>query len=123
MRITDRIVLRGLQPHLPEGTEVLVVDRVTADPLGEVRKATAVLTGDRLLIVTPVRLKSVLTVVPRVDIRSVEVLGPGHVAVGFEDYALARHRVIDIQLRRKDDRNGLLAQLGNGPGGPATEAS
>jgi len=116
MSIKDRILLRGLQPYLPEGAEVLQFERVRTDALGEERKATAVLTGDQLLIVTPVRLKSVLTVVPRADIQSVEVLGDDHVAVGFEDYSRAIHRVIAIELRRRGDRNGFLARLTAGPG-------
>jgi hypothetical protein len=120
MRIMDRLLLRGLQPYLPEGAEVLAIERVKTDALGEERKANAVLTGDQLLIVTQARLKSVLTVVPRADIRSVEVLGDGHAAVGFEDYNLARHRVIDIRLKRKGDRSGLLAQLTAGSRNPPT---
>lgn len=120
MRFMDRLLLRGLQPYLPEGAEVLAIERVKTDALGEERKANAVLTGDQLLIVTQARLKSVLTVVPRADIRTVEVLGDDHVAVGFEDYHLARHRVIDIRLRRKGDRSGLLAQLAAGPGNQPT---
>ena len=52
----------------------------------------------------------------RADIRSVEVLGDDHVAVGFEDYSRAIHRVIGIELRRRGDRNGFLAQLTAGPG-------
>jgi uncharacterized protein (UPF0248 family) len=115
MRIMDRLLLRGLQPFLPEGAEVLAMDRVKADALGEERKANVVLTQDHLLIVTSARLKSVLTEIPRADIRSVQVIGPDHVAVGFEDFNLAMHRVIEIRLRRKGDRNGLLAQLEAGP--------
>ena len=117
MRITDRILLRGLQPFLAEGAEVLAIERVRTDALGEERKANAVLTDEHLLIVTAVRVKSVLTEVPRTDIRSIEILGDDHVAVGFEDFAHARHRVIDIELRRKGDRNGFLAQLTAPPGG------
>ena len=116
MRIMDRILLRGLRPFLPEGAEVLAIERVRTDALGEERKANAVLTGEQILLVTPVRLESVLTVVPRADIRSVEVLGADHVAVGFEAFAHARHRVIDIELRRRGDRNDFLAQLTGGPG-------
>jgi hypothetical protein len=117
MSIMDRILLRGLQPYLPEDAEVLVLERVRADALGEQRKANVVLTRDQLLIVTPVRLKSVLTVVPLADIRSIVVLGEDHIAVGFEDYSRAIHRVIEIELRRKGDRKGLLAHLAAGPGG------
>ena len=118
MSIMDRILLRGLQPYLPEGAEVLVLERVRADALGEQRKANVVLTRDPLLIVTPVRLKSVLTVVPLADIRSIVVLGDDHIAISFEDYTRAIHRVIEIELRRKGDRKGLLARLAAGPGRP-----
>jgi hypothetical protein len=113
MRLTDRIVLRGLQPFLPAGAEVLVVERVKTDALGEVRPAQAVLTHDDLFLSTQVRLKSVLTRVPRADIRSM-VRGPDRVTIGFEDYARARHRVIELELRRKGDRRGFLALLTSG---------
>lgn len=111
MSVSDRIVLRGIAPYLPEGAEVLVVEKVTTDALGEVRKAQAVLTRDDLFIVTRIRLKSVLTQVPRADIRSVEERKPGTVAIGFEDFAHARHRVIVLELPRRGDRRGLVAQL------------
>jgi hypothetical protein len=123
MSISDKLVLRGLQPYLPEGAEVLVVERVTTDALGEEHAARAVLTTDDLFVVTRVRLKSILTQVPRADIRSVEARGPDAVAIGFEDYARARHRVINLGLAKQGDRRGLLAALGAVPGEGGAGAS
>jgi hypothetical protein len=119
MSISDRLVLRGLQSYLPEGAEVLLVERVSTDALGEEHAARAVLTRDDLFVVTRLRLKSILTQVPRADIRSVEALGPDRVAIGFEDYARARHRVINLGLSKPGDRQGLLAALGSVPDGGA----
>lgn len=111
MRIFDRLVLRSLQPFLPEGAEVLAVERVETNALGEERKARAVLTSDDLFLVTPVRMKSVLTQVPRADIRSVEELGPDRVAITYDDYAKAIRRLIELELKKAGDRQGMLAAL------------
>jgi len=111
MRLWDRLLLRGLKPHLPPGAVILAIERGTGDALGETRKVTAVLTDDSLLLATAVRAKTVLTIVPRRDIRSVEVLGANQVAIGFDDYARAIRRVIRLDLRRSGDRAGIVARL------------
>jgi hypothetical protein len=111
MRYWDRLLLRGLKPHLPPGAMVIAVERGTSDALGEMRKVTAVLTDDALLLATAVRAKTVLTIVPRSDIRSVEVLGANQVAISFDDYARAIRRVIQLNLRRSGDRAGIAARL------------
>ena len=111
MGITDQVVLKSLQPFMPEGAEVLVIASVTTDALGEERAAKAVLTQDDLFISTRVRMKSILTRVPRADISSVEERGDDRIAIGFEDYAKARHRVIEVGVGRRGDRKGLLAAL------------
>lgn len=110
MSVSDRIVLRGIAPYLPEGAEVLVVEKVTTDALGEVRKAQAVLTRDDLFIVTRIRLKSVLTQVPR-----------RHPIGGGAQAGYRGNRVRGLRPRppprdrarapRRGDRRGLVAQL------------
>ena len=111
MRALDRLLLRGLRPRLPKDTRVLALERGRSDALGEMRKVTAVLTDDALLLATPVRSRTILTVVPRSDIRSIEILEPNVVAISFDDYARARPRVIQLNLRKYGDRGGIVAEL------------
>ncbi len=111
MQFWDRLLLRGLKPHLPEGAQILAVEHGTSDALGEVRKVTAVLTDGALLLATSARAKTVLTTVPRPDIRSVEVLAVNYVAIDYEDFERAIRRVIKLDLRRSGDRAGLVARL------------
>jgi hypothetical protein len=112
MRTWDRLLLRGLRPHLPKDTTILAMERGASDALGEMRKATVVLTNDSLLLATAVRAKTILTVVPRLDIRSIEVLEPNLVAISFDDFTRAIRRVVRLNLRRYGDRAGIVAKLG-----------
>ena len=80
MRLSDRLLLRGLRPHLSEGASILAMERGTSDALGPMRKVRAVLTDDALLLATPVRSRTILTVVPRHDIVSVTPAERGAVA-------------------------------------------
>lgn len=107
----DRVLLRGLRSHLPEGTSVVALERGRADALGEMRKTTAVLTDDSLLLATSVRSKTVLTVVPRRDIRSVEVTEEHVAVIRFDDYANARARVIRLDFKKSGDRADIIEQL------------
>jgi hypothetical protein len=111
MRFWDRTLLRGLRSHLPEDANVVALERGTADALGEMRKTTAVLTDDSLLLATSARTQTILTVVPRRDIRSVEVLEEHVVAIRFDDFAHARARVIRLDLQKSGDREGIIAKL------------
>ena len=88
MRFWDRTLLRGLRSHLPEDANVVALERGTADALGEMRKTTAVLTDDSLLLAT-----SALA-----EIR-------------FDDYAHARARVIQLDLKKYGDREGIIAKI------------
>jgi hypothetical protein len=105
------LLLRGLRSHLPKEARILALERGRSDALGEMRKTTAVLTDDALLLATPVRTRTILTVVPRQDIRSIEVLELNVVAITFDDYARARPRVVQLSLRRYGDRDGIVEEL------------
>ena len=111
MTLGDRFLLRGLRPHLSNDGRVLVLEQGRADALGEMRKTTAVLTDESLLLATSARAKTILTVVPRRDIRSVEEHDESVYAITFDDYAHARARVIRLQLKQHSDRDGLIARL------------
>ena len=110
MTLGDRLLLRGLRAHLPKDARVLALEHGRADALGEMRKTTAVLTDESLLLATSARAKTVLTVVPRRDIRSVEEHDDSVYAIRFDDYAHARARVIRLRLKHSD-RDSLIAQL------------
>ena len=111
VRVLDRLLLRGLRSHIPEGTSVLALERCRTDALGEMRKATAVLTDESLLLATSAQTRTILTVVPRRDIRSVEAVEEHLVRIRFDDYAHARARVIQLDLAKRGDRDGIVAQL------------
>ena len=111
MRIWDRLLLRGLRTHIPEDASVVAIERGTADAVGEMRKTTAVLTDDSLLLATSARTKTILTVVPRRDIRSVKEVEEHVVTIRFDDYAHARARVIQLDLKKYGDREGIIAKL------------
>lgn len=83
-----------------------------SDALGPRRKVTAVLTSDALLLATPVRAKTVLTMIPRADIRAVEPVEPHVVTVAFDDYSRAIRRGVQLDLSRHRDREGIIEQLG-----------
>jgi hypothetical protein len=111
MKIWDRLLLRGLRTHIPEDASVVAIERGTADAVGEMRKTTAVLTDDSLLLATSARTKTILTVVPRRDIRSVKELEEHVVTIRFDDYAHARARVIQLDLKKYGDREGIIAKI------------
>jgi hypothetical protein len=105
------MLLRGLAPHLPEGASVLAMERGKTDAIGLMRKCTAVLTDDDLLLAIAVRTRTILTVVPRRDIRTVEVVAPNLATIVYEDYERAIQREVQLDLRRKGDREGIIAAL------------
>jgi hypothetical protein len=111
MRIWDRLLLRGLRTHIPDDASVVAIERGTADAVGEMRKTTAVLTDDSLLLATSARTKTILTVVPRRDIRSVKEVEEHVVTIRFDDYAHARARVIQLNLKKYGDREGIIAKI------------
>ena len=111
MRVWDRLLLRGLRSHIPDDASVLALERGTADALGEMRKTTAVLTDDSLLLATSARTQTILTVVPRRDIRSVEVIEEHVVAIRYDDFAKAQARVVTLNLQKSGDRDGIVAKL------------
>ena len=90
---------------------MLALERGTADALGEMRKTTAVLTDESLLLATAARVQTILTVVPRRDIRSVEVLEEHVVAIRYDDFAHAQARVVRLDLKRSGDRGGIVDKL------------
>ena len=92
---------------------MVAIERGTADAVGEMRKTTAVLTDDSLLLATiGARRKTILT---------------GRAAAGhpfasrrwkstssrsaFDDYADARARVIQLNLKKYGDREGIIAKI------------
>jgi len=111
MNFWDRTLLRGLRSHIPKDANVVAIERGTADALGEMRKTTAVLTDDSLFLATAARTQTILTVVPRRDIRSVEVLEDHVAVIRFDDYAKARARVIRLDLQKSGDREGIIGRL------------
>jgi hypothetical protein len=113
MRVWDRLLVFGLIRRLPENTKLLAIERGSSDALGEVRKTTAVLTEDALILATPVRMRTILTTVPRADIRSVDMLEADRAAIAFDDYRRAQRRVVEVDLRRFSDRGRILAALGD----------
>jgi hypothetical protein len=111
MTLRDRLLLRGLRPHVSEGAAVLAMERGVSDALGPMRKVAAVLTDDALLLATPFRARTILTVVPRRDIRSIDRVGHLAVAIVFEDYDRAIQRVVQLNLSRHGDRSCVLSKL------------
>ena len=111
MRFWDRLLLRGLRSHLPKDATVVALERGRTDALGEMRKTTAVLTDDTLLLATAARTQTILTALPRRDIRTVEVLEDNLVAIRLDDYANARSRVVRLDLRKYGDREGIIPKL------------
>ena len=114
MGVSDRLLLRGLRKHIPEGATVLAIEVGSSDALGPRRKVTAVLTDDALLLATPLRTRTVLTTIPRADIRMVETVEPAVAAVTFDDYAWAIRRVVKLDLSRHRDRGGVIEALRQG---------
>jgi hypothetical protein len=111
VRVFDRLLVRGVRSHIPDGAAVIALERGKSDALGVIQKMTAVLTDESLLVATSVRVKTILTIVPRADIRSVEVLEPHFAVISYDDYARAIKRVIKLDLRRSGDRSDLIGQL------------
>jgi hypothetical protein len=111
VKLWDRLLLRGLRSHFPEGARVVALERGSADALGEMRKTTAVLTDESLYLATSARAQTLLTVVPRRDIRSVQVVEEHVAVIRFDDYAKARARVVRLDFSRYGDREGIIAQV------------
>ena len=120
MSLWNRMVLRGLEPYLSEGATVVAMARGKTDAIGLMRKCTAVLTDDDLLLAIAVRTRTVLTVVPLRDIRSVETIEPNLVTIVFEDYDRAIQREVKVDLRRAGDGDEIIAALVTRDSGHAT---
>jgi hypothetical protein len=117
----SRLLLRGMRPYISDGASVLAVERGVADALGPRRRTWAVLTTDALLLGTSVRAKTVLTNIPRADIRAVTPVESSVVDIAFDDYTHAMRRVVRLELDPRRP-SSILDQLGPGdpePGGDA----
>ena len=101
MKVSERMLLRGLRDHISESSSVLSVEVGKSDALGPMRKVSVVLTSEELLLATPVRTRTVLTTIRRADIANVESWGPGRITVTFEDFDRA------ILLARRVPRPNL----------------
>jgi len=111
MGVSDRLLLRGLRRHIPDGSSVLALEAGTSDALGPTHKVTAVLTTDALLLASPVRARTILTTIPRADIRTVVPVEPAVADVSFDDYQRAIRRIVRLDLSRHGDREGIIDQL------------
>ena len=111
MNVWDRALLRGLRSHLPDDAEVVALERGRADALGEMRKTTAVLTDEWLLLATSARVQTVLTKIPRRDIRSVKVVDAHVAEIRYDDYAKARAHLVRLDLRKYGDRADIIAKV------------
>jgi hypothetical protein len=111
VKVWDRVLLRGLRSHLPEGATVVALERGRADALGEMRKTTAVLTEDSLFLATSARIETLLTVVHRRDIRSVKLVDEHVAEIRYDDYARARAHVVRLDLHESGDRNDIIAKI------------
>jgi hypothetical protein len=111
MRPWDRLLLHGLRKYIPAGSTVLALEVGTSDALGPMRKTTVVLTSDALLLATPVRTKTFLTVIARADICAVESAERAIASVIFDDYPRAIRRVVQLDLSRHGDRERIIEQL------------
>jgi hypothetical protein len=79
-----------------------------------------VLTTDALLLATSVKAKTVLTVVPRADIRAVMPVEPYVTDIAYDDYTHAVRRVVRLELNQDHDKEAIVGQLRAGvPGSPA----
>lgn len=114
MLFGNRILLRGLRSYIPDGTAVLAISPGVSDALGTHRRTTAVLTDESLLLATSVRARTVLTVIPRSDMRSVDQTDPGVIRIAFDDYVHAIRRVVVLDLSQRGDQQGLIPQLLDG---------
>jgi hypothetical protein len=90
---------------------VLALEAGESDALGANRKSTVVLREDSLLVATPVRTRTILTTIPRADIRGIEESEANLVEVVFDDYDRAIRRAVRLDLRRHRDRHGIVEQL------------
>ena len=111
MGMWDKLLLRGLRHHIPEGSSVVAIEVGSSDALGPHHKVTAVLTTDALLLASPLRGKTVLTKITRADVRSVEDVEPCVVNISFDDFDRAKRRVINLDLRRHGDTHSIIEQL------------
>jgi hypothetical protein len=112
----SRLLLRGLKPYITDGSSVLGVEAGVANALGPLRSTSVVLTEDALLLATSVRAKTVLTVIPRNDVREVHLVEPHVVDISFDDYTHAIRRLVRVDLSRRGDRAGILGQVEAPPG-------
>ena len=103
--------MRGLRPYIPQGTHVLAISPGVTDALGTHRRTTAVLTEESLLLASSVRARTVLTVIPRSDMRTVDQTEPGVIRIAFDDYVHAIRRVVVLDLSQRGDQQRLIAQL------------
>jgi len=113
MRVWDRLLLRGLSKYIPEGSSVLAIEVGASDSLGPMHKVTAVLTTDALLLASPVRARTILTAIPRADIREMKTVEPTIVDISFDDYSYAVRRVVHLDLSRHGDHSEIIELLGN----------
>ena len=111
MGTSDWLVRRGIRKFIPEGSSIIALEAGHSDVLGTRRKVTAVLTSDALLLATPARTKTILTTVPRSDIRSVELVEPDVADIVFDDYTRAIRRLVKLDLSRHGDRGAMIEQL------------
>jgi hypothetical protein len=112
---SERLVLGRLSSFMAPGSSVVGSETGKTDALDGERKAVVVLTTDEVLIATRVRLKTVLTSIPRSDIISVTSTGDGKFAVTFDDFVHAVRRVVEVDLSKRGDRAGIAAALGAAP--------
>jgi hypothetical protein len=110
----NRLLLRGLRPYIRDGSTVLAISPGVSDALGTHRRTTAVLTDDSLLLASSVRARTVLTVIPRSDMRTVDQTEPGVVRIAFDDYVRAIRRVVVLDLSQRGDKQRLIPQLLDG---------
>ena len=111
MLFGDRLMLRGLRPYLPEGSSILAMEAGVSDALGKYLRVTAVLTADTLFLANASRARTVLTTIPRSDIRAVDTVEPHVVNIAFDDYTRAIRRVVHLDLSRRGDKQHLIDQL------------
>jgi hypothetical protein len=111
MSVRNRLLLRGLRKNISDGSSVLAIEDGVSDSLGATRNVTAVLTSDALLLASPVRARTILVVIPRGDIQSIEFVEPAVADVSFDDFQHALRRVVRLDLSRRGDRAGIIEQL------------
>jgi hypothetical protein len=114
--VGKRLIVEGIRRKLGPDIEVLAFEVGKTNALGESRKASVVLTEDHLFVATSVRTKTVLTSVPRADIRSIEPVEPGVVDISFDDYDRAIRRLFRLDLRKRGDTDHIIQHLEAGLG-------